>query len=325
MKPRKLSLYLWIEVVVFGLFGVLLYSLTNVKETYQLLSAPFELLGKGLRTLSLSSTMGNAAAVVLFILICLLPILLYIPIVIKKRTLAKADAMVVVLCACLGVCLYYFINPSLMEGLFYQRVIGNKTEEIAKFTLSMLFYIFLAAYIMTRCLKDIKAEHQKQSILVKRLQRLLTILTFLYTPILTVSETMKMAEIMTRKVAEGKEMTKVCYAVIETFTMLPSACIILLFVSAIALVTQLKKEQYSKETVEAARQLSRVGETTVYVSLLCCIGVNLLQLVLAGKLSSVNFTFEVPILPLLIAYVSMLLANYFKTSNELYEDKQMII
>ncbi|MDO5519079.1 MAG: hypothetical protein Q4G58_01165 [bacterium] len=324
MKSKKMPVFLWSEAILCGLLSIALYFLAEVKETYQLLYAPFELLGKGLRAMSLSSSVGNVGAVLLYVLICLLPLLLYIPNIIKKRKIQSIHWMLVLLSAYLFFSLYYFINPEFIPELFHQGFGETGIQQIGKYTLSLLFYLLLASYIMIKCLKNME-QGQQESGLVRHLQNLLTILTYGYTAFLTVVESMNLIEIVTRKVAQGKEMTKGYYFIIECLNMLPSVFLILLLVKAVALLAQLRKEQYSEDTVETAKALSWAGKITVYITLISCISGNLLQLVLASNLSNVKFTMTVPIFPLVIAYVSMLLANYFKTSNELYEDKQMII
>lgn len=109
---------------------------------------PFEQLGLGLRALSLSGGAGNAAALVLYGAVCLLPAgaLLLIQ---RRRALCPEDALLPVLSAALFPVLYWMINPGLL-GQFYGSAEG---QPVAKAVLGIIVYSVLLGYVLLRMLR----------------------------------------------------------------------------------------------------------------------------------------------------------------------------
>ena len=82
-----------------------------------LLALPFVAVGWCLRSLSLSGGVGNVISIILYALICAVPLFFWWRS--KRRT---EDALLVLLSGVLAVVLYYMINPNLRQGIMRNEV-----------------------------------------------------------------------------------------------------------------------------------------------------------------------------------------------------------
>ena len=84
-----------------------------------LLALPFVAVGRCLRTLSLSGSMGNVSSLILYALICAVPLVFWWRS--KRRT---EDWLLVLLSGVLAVVLYYMVNPNLRQSVM-QNAVGD--------------------------------------------------------------------------------------------------------------------------------------------------------------------------------------------------------
>jgi len=118
---------------------------------------PFEQVGWGLRLLSLSGWAGNAAAVVLYSLISLIPLLVWLVLKRKRRHL-PVDFVLPGLSLLLFVVNYYMINPGLP---------GPWISGSGKWLLGCTFYSVLFAYLVIRLLavyREVDAEKMQRGL-----------------------------------------------------------------------------------------------------------------------------------------------------------------
>ena len=90
---------------------------------------PLSFIGTGLRNLSLSGTVGNIVAIVLYILICLLPLLCLLK---GKRHIE--DLLLPATSAAMLFGFYYIINPSLRAPVLMGEV-GNMVLECVVYSI----------------------------------------------------------------------------------------------------------------------------------------------------------------------------------------------
>lgn len=81
------------------------------------LALPFTALGWLLRTLSLSGAIGNIAAIVLYAVVCLVPLVFW-----WKSRRQPEDALLLLLCGVLAFVLYMMVNPGLRPSLLNNEV-----------------------------------------------------------------------------------------------------------------------------------------------------------------------------------------------------------
>ena len=82
-----------------------------------LLAVPFVTAGWGLRTLSLSGGVGNVVSIILYALICAVPLFFW-----WRSKRRREDWLLVLLSGVLAVVLYYMVNPNLRQGIMQNEV-----------------------------------------------------------------------------------------------------------------------------------------------------------------------------------------------------------
>ena len=150
MREKHLSTILAIEAAICVLFCILQHSASSLFST--MIAFPFEQLGIVLRALSLSGTIGNIVAVILYVLISLIPVTVLL-LLKKKQKSEKIDNILFLLSASLFLVLFYMINPGLFEA---------GIPETGKWALGSTFYSLLLGYLLIRSLLHYKNAGIKQ-------------------------------------------------------------------------------------------------------------------------------------------------------------------
>ena len=107
MKEKHLFTLLSVEAAACVLFCILQRSLSGLFST--LIAFPFEQIGAGLRAMSLSGTVGNVIAIILYILLGLIPAGIWGFLHWRKKS-EPLDFMLLVISVLLFVTLYYMVK-----------------------------------------------------------------------------------------------------------------------------------------------------------------------------------------------------------------------
>ncbi len=146
MKQNILVWLLAIEATICVILSFIQISFANIFSS--VMAFPFDQFGLGLRTLSLSSTVGNIAAVVFYIAFCSLPFVALFAIW-KKRKLNAEDSLLGLLGVVLFVVLYLMINPYLIEMFSASAA----AQTFGKSMLGSMVYSVLCGYFVLRVLR----------------------------------------------------------------------------------------------------------------------------------------------------------------------------
>ena len=106
-----------IEVIAGILFAFIASKILHMTAALQIMYLPFELIGKGLRFLSLSSAIGNVIAIIIYAVISMIPAI-YIIYQRKEEEHRKKTYYLLHSQGLLFYSMYMFINP----GLMYQKM-----------------------------------------------------------------------------------------------------------------------------------------------------------------------------------------------------------
>ena len=93
----------------------------------------------------------------------------------------------------------------------------------------------------------------------------------------------------------------------------------------IKLINDFRENQYGENVVEGIKKIYEYSKTTVYLSVVSTLLINGMQLFLSSAISDINMFLNVPFIPLIVAFVGIILCRYFKESNDLYDDNNTII
>lgn len=316
MKHKKLSAVLLLE-------AALCLALCLLRECLEgwftaLMAFPLEQLGLLLRKLSLSGAAGNAAAIALYVLLCLLPVLALL-LLHKRRGLLPEDALLGLLCPVLFTALYLMVNPALL-GTW----LGAPGERMGKALLGGAVWAMVCAYAVLRLLRAVfRADgpglRTYAQILLWALALLLVYGVFgaAFGSFLDSVESTRAAN-----TGGGLGLTYGFLGLQWLVNVLPYVLDVWVLFAALDVTAA---ERYSEEMTEAADRLAkRCGAALTWTVLTNC-GFNLLQLLFARKLHVVNGVVLLPVYSVAFTLAALLLARLLKENRELKADNDLFV
>lgn len=179
---KKLGALFIMEGVLSFCLAVLMFYVVGLSNSLFLLSMPFDLIGKGLRWLSLSSFAGNVAAFLLYVALSLTP-LMYLVGKVNRHKLNKSDLLLPIASIYNFYMIYEFINPQLMFNRTFGPMSDASFLPMTKLSFSFVFYTLLIAYLILNMISHLNENptDNKLGNLCTRLSRILVILSGLYT------------------------------------------------------------------------------------------------------------------------------------------------
>lgn len=320
MKQNRMFSLLAAEAILCIAFQFLRSTLPNLFSS--LLAFPFSQLGFLLRTLSLSGKAGNAAAIVLYAALCLIPAALLLPIC-KKRKLSPEDGLLVLLTALLFPVLYFAVNPGLMGGSF------AVSAELGIASCGGLLYSILCSWAVLRILRLLSAADSA------RLQCFLSIfLTILNVYFVwcafgaAVGETLDRFSAV-REANQGNEhllSTTYAFLILQGILQaLPYLLDVIIVFAGLQLLRELRLDRYSEAAVAAAEQLALRCRQVLVVTVLTVAGFNLLQFLFADSLHVINGTLYIPLFSLGFCLTVLLLSRFILENKQLKDDNDLFI
>ena len=298
MKNKKYMGFLLLEAA--AVLGITKGMDIKTEGIFDLLSFPLTVLADGLGRMSLSGGTGNALSVVLYALICLIPVFTLL-FKLKKNTFRRVDSLLVLMSAVLFAVMYLLINPSEM-GL---HGMGEEASMVA-----FSFWSLLVGYLVLKFAEILKNTEGKKT------EKLLSV-------VLKIIGAVFMFALCT------SEFTKAEVGFVTVFSALSSVLPAVLGIRtvffALDLLTEFSLDRYSENTVREAEKLSRFCilalELTVGISAL----LSVLQLRFINELSSVNFSVEIPLVSIGFILLLLMLSGFIKESKALKEDNDSFI
>lgn len=323
---RKFLIMLAIEAAaclilsVFGLkSGV---SSANVFEL--LLSFPFKQAGQGLRMLSLSGAIGNAAAFVLYCAICLTPAA-YCMLRLRKGRAKAEEGLLILLSIALFVIMYMFINPALIERSFMSAAFS----EMGMALLGTALYSIIAGYIVIRVMRILENNEGKSLYNYLRI-----VLGFICAAIIFSVFAAGLFELFASIAKLKAENTATFRELLTSYIFLSLQYIVkilpLIFEffiinAGMRLLTELELDAYSNSAIAAANKTGRFAKLSVVATMLFSILVNILQLANSHAIRSSNYSLTLPLMSIAFAFIVMLLAGYFERAAKIKNENDMII
>ncbi|MBO5198707.1 MAG: hypothetical protein J6B85_09370 [Lachnospiraceae bacterium] len=342
------------EFLLAASVGILLYT-GGMRSGMLILKEPFDSAASLLRSMSLSGEAGNVCAVLLYLLLCLLPLIVpCIRFLMRRRTLMRgrnADSysadvlqpvpegtlmrrrnaalgvLLMLLCAYSFYLLYALINPGLLFKLVPKELRSTDMLPVLKCCASSIYYSILSAYLVVRALVslDFLPKKHSRALTARRLSNLLLGVCILYTAIIGYFGAFTlMADVEAALGAQNPGRNAVCVVIRFLLALLPDICTVLVLLQGRRLAASLAEGMYQNEEQEASR-LSRVSRISVLVSVSCSLTCNLLQFLLAGLLSKVTFQIQLPLLSLILSFAALVLSGYFRKAKEEHEDNELFI
>lgn len=184
----------------------------------------------------------------------------------------------------------------------------------AKLSIAMMFYIILISYFVLLSMNYLS----KNKNALKGLQIILTLLLAVY---LVMIFYFGLFDILKNTSKQGF----LFYLIKYVLSLVPSIMSMIVVFSAIELIKNFEENQYSELVVKGIRKIYEYSKLTVYLSVLSSLLVNGMQIFLFSIMQDIELFLDIPFIPLIVAFVGMILCKYFKENKDLFEDNNSII
>lgn len=321
-----------------ALLATVMYFLGKISTIYYAMYLPVEVAARGLRWLSLSSTIGNIVAWILYLDICLVPAFFAFRKKLSRQlkkirnkhhlqlkfeqtcSLELPEGILIALSIYLFFMMYCFINPGVISNLLPKMMDTDMTDTLPalKNLIVAVAYSLIIGYFVLKF-----AGSFKNTDIWKQAERVVLFFTIVYVSFFSFTLPLNLFQQYDYSITPE---AGIFIAAIKFFLdLLPMICFVGIIESGIKLIQLLKENKYNESAVNIANQLAERSRATVTVSIICNITQNVLQLIFWRELFHANFLLDIPFLPLILAFAGLLIAEYLKESSLLYKDNQMII
>lgn len=329
MKNKKrLVIFLFIELVVCLLLAF--FKKGDSGRAYaSLIEFPLAQLGSILRSLSLSSQLGNIAAIILYISIGFLP-LAYLAYRHYRKKKGLEDILLPILSLLLFMILYLMINPSLINRWFGPLTFpGVSLAGMGKSILGGVFYSALAAYLILKAIRNIEQRDT---------DKLLDILAYLFYIAMAIgifsvfylgvgTLAMDIQALKDANTGPAIWLSPSYLFMILAFILenTPTLLLIYIFIVAIRLVEALRVDRYSDEVIASSTKVFRLSKFALLFIMVGNLAFNLLQVICSKYLYNVAYKTLVPLNLLGLSLLMLLVGRYFSQSKQLHTDNQLFI
>lgn len=284
---------------------------------------PFGQIGEALRTMSLASSTGNIAAMVIYLLISVMPMLYLVDRVTRQKKEPDAiDILLIMMSVMLFIMMYFMVNPGYINSNLYGAMPGKGAA------LAMTFWSMVIGYVVLKCIKASIGTDEKK--LARYLKLILiavavvigiNIILGIFTEVIPAARGIKEIDEQL-----NNDYNTSLFLWIKYFAdKVPSVLNIVVIIHAVKMVDQLRLDRYSQETISAAENLSRVCRISVTVMILISIAVNLFQFLVWTKVYKTSYVVDIPLFSIAMCIAVLLLSKFFASDKALKEDNDMII
>ena len=311
MKNNFLLAALGAEALLCVLFCALGGSADGV------LSFPLAPIGGWLRRLSLSGGIGNGAATIIYVLLCLIPAALFLFRRMKGKRYPE-DLLLLAASAALFYSLYLLINPALGEARY---------SLMAKPALNGLVWVLFAAWLVLFVLRlafeDNIGVEKCGKLILFALAAVYVFCLFYQYPAEAIGEIRALNE--TNTFHGGLKLSWFVIILRALAAAVPCALSLLALHLSRKLLDAAVEDRYSEETLTLSQRLARFCRAALTAEVLLCTGVYLIQMVLAPQLRSISFEVEFPVSSVAVALAALLLSRLLGESKQLKEDNDLFV
>ena len=325
MKRRGMTLILTVEAAACVVFCFLRTSFFGGFTS--LAAFPFEQAGYVLRQMSLSGTAGNAAAIVLYLTLGLLPCLAWL-LLKKQGRLLAVDHLLPALSVLLLAVIYYMVNP----GLIVSAVPGT-----GKWLLGCTFYSALSGYLVIRVLAV--CRRARLETLESVLQGLLGFLKMVFVYLIfgqnldrLLNSLRDMGNVSGGLYADGAAqgaqsvgLTCLFFGLGYLVDVLPYVFDLGIVFLAGRLLAALKADRWGDAAAELADRLAGFCAKTLGITAGADVMFNVLQVLFGAGLYRMDLVIHVPVLSILFVLASLLSARYIREAQKLKKEHDLII
>lgn len=298
---------------------------------YNIFTFPLEQIGWALRQLSLSGTVGNIVAILLYLFTGSIPCGIFL--VLKRKGInCKMDYLLLVLSVLLLVVLYYMINP----GLLAVTMLGN-----GKLLLSGTFYSAVVSYLVLRMM-DLNSKNKATDLVT--LQKTIRIVLYMVMILLVCCVLVECFVNLPANLNRVKEannvsgefgeffygapdltMTNIFLILQSIINALPYALDTIIVFWCIKTLKELLLDSYSEKSVLMIHKVTQLCRKSLVIVLISGVMFNFAQMLFSNQLYQMNIVVNIPLFSILFMLVIHLLAKYIEENQRLKEDNELFI
>lgn len=301
-----------------GIICAVCVSVFGPENKLQLFSAPFELLGKGLRALSLSGSAGNAAAIVLYALICAIPALFALVLFCRGKRVTASGLLLILLSGYTYAVMYFFINPNLVR---FSIDLPQKAREQFFSVLSVGMAFAFYGLLLLSAAVSLAAKGKREEAAFYRAVKLLC--AFAGCVLSVAFFGFELIDCIAAFQTGGAD------AAVGMITFLLHGMLYgLLFAAAYCVyggADLLKTNLYSPENAALLRKVSHLLLADFLGSIAVCVLLNVINFALTSVLKNISFEFNVSVSVAAIAAVCLFACNLLLRAIRLYEENRLTI
>lgn len=306
--------YIILAAVALLCIAFVLIPSTGISSLMAIMAFPFDQIGAVLRFLSLSGFAGNITSVVFYIVICLLPCLLFLR---KSKKYYFEDCLIILKSAVLFIVIYLMINPSyipLAKGL-------AETLPVTKAILGGTVYSIILGYFVLRALRLFNKSDTKK--LISYVSILLYVLNIMFVAIICISYFGGCVGAI-KAMQQNNSANQQLYAINFIFIVLkfiieslPYTFNIAITFAAIKLLQNLNTHNAEKVSEICCYSLIAVTLSNIFI--------NIAQLLFAQNLFNVNAVVQFPLFSVIFVLACLLFAKIIKENTALKAENDSFI
>lgn len=319
---KLLNIFLLAETVVCILLCVIGGASSNL--LYAILAFPFKQTGDVLRNLSLSGVLGNIVAVALYCIICLIPAIVLLVKLIRRRFKVE-DILLGVLSGTLFAVMYYMVNM----GEFIKRMVLPLERNILAAILGAIVYSVLFGYIVLKLTRRFRLAR------TERLKGYLNVLLFVVNVIIIYATfgsglNSLMTELDNLEATNnglGQELcvTKVFLWAKYFINMVINLMTVGIIASVQNLIGELDVKSLSDRVVTKAGRISVFCVVAIVTHIILNIVFNLSQLFAVQELYVINGLVNIPVMLVVFMMIFMVVAQFITDARRIKEENDMFI
>lgn len=294
---------------------VLAFLPKTASGIFGVLALPFVAAGWCLRTLSLSGGVGNVISIILYALICAVPLFFWWRS--KRRT---EDFLLVLLSGVLAVVLYYMVNPNLRQGIM-QNEVGDAVFAGAVWSTLMTWGLLKLLYTGAW-------DRERNVYRALRIFLLLCAASCLVdcfgTGTARIVHNLRLRQAVTGSLDyTGLDMAFLVLTYLAA-AVEKGLCAWVLYRGA-ALLEELERDPFGAGCVAAAERVSRSCRDCLTIMSLTALALNIAQILLTPLLQNISVSVSIPVLGVAVCFALLSVTKLLVRGKELKDDNDLFV
>lgn len=327
-KKRIIHIILVIEAIICAVVSICLRK-NAADSIFDIMKAPFEGIGYLLRHMSLSGTAGNAIAIMIYIIICIMPIILCIRNLRVTKQEKKSgnklvkkseESLMVLLSVMLFVGIYFFINPSHISDIE-----GVITVEMFKYSVAITIYSMIILYGVIKLYKAF--DRMKEDKLINSLKIICLIaMAVLVASIFFIGVEELLDNLETARknnIYITNTYIILCFAFVVEY--LPNVCVIIIISKLMDVAGEIARGYFTEEVLAEIGKISSICKRSVIIILASITSINIIQLLCTSVVSITKYVLVVPVFDIILIIVVLIITEMITESKKMKEYNDMFI